>query len=116
MNLWNTITSWLGKKTEDDCCVTPIVSTPVAVEETTETDIVKTDAATTSTVKCSCGDVFVKICLSAGVKKRELDKINAEDLFDNWYTGQCDEESVLSAISDFKAEHLTINAKLSGKL
>ena len=63
-----------------------------------------------------CGDVFAHLCREAGVKQRTLDSTGLVDLFEDWYSGDCDEESIIAAIGDFKKEHLVANAKLQGKL
>lgn len=110
MNLWNKLTS-LFSKTETATTVEE-VKTTVATATTSETK----ETTETSTVKCSCSDVFVQLCTEAGVSRKELNKVNAATLFDEWYDGVCDEESVLNAIPALKNAYPSINAKLTGKL
>ncbi len=93
MNLWNKLTS-LFSKTE----------TATLTEEVADK------------VKCSCSDVFVRICTDAGVSRKELIKVNAAALFDEWYEGTCDEDSVRNSIDELRQIHPGINAKLTGKL
>ena len=96
MNLWNKLTSLFSKK-----------ATVVTAEETTPTE--------THTVKCSCSDVFVRVCAEAGVGKH-VKKVNGVELVEEWDDGPCDEESVRAAIAGFKEEHPAVAAKMAGKL
>ncbi len=59
--------------------------------------------------------VFVRVCAEAGVGKH-VKKVNGVELFDEWYDGPCDEESVRAAIAGFKEEHPAVAAKMAGKL
>lgn len=110
MNLWNKLTS-LFSKTETATTVEEVPTT-VATVTTSETK----ETTETSTVKCSCSDVFVRICAEAGVSTKELNKVNATALFDEWYDGTCDEESVKNSLAALKEAYPGINAKLAGKL
>ena len=64
----------------------------------------------------SAGSIFATLCRAAGVKKRDLDSLNAETLFNEWYTGDIDEENIRQSVEEFKALHPAVNAKLAGKL
>ncbi len=122
MNLWNKLTSLFSKTetatTVEEVKTTVATATTSETKETTETSTVTptTTPTETSTVKCSCSDVFVQLCTEAGVSRKELNKVNAATLFDEWYDGVCDEESVLNAIPALKNAYPSINAKLTGKL
>lgn len=101
MNLWNKLTSLFSK-----------TKTATATEEAEN----NATGEVADKVKCSCSDVFVRICTDAGVSRKELNKVNAAALFDEWYDGTCDEESVRNSIDELREIHPGINAKLTGKL
>jgi|TARA_R110000824_G_scaffold147030_2_gene316379 hypothetical protein len=63
-----------------------------------------------------CGDLFAHMCREAGVKQKDIDRTNAVALFEEWYTGPCDEEKITSAMADFKDAHTAVKAKLQGKI
>ena len=63
-----------------------------------------------------CGDLFAHMCREAGVKQRDLDSTNAVTLFEEWYTGPCDEENIKSAMAKFKDTHAAVKAKLQGRI
>lgn len=99
MNLLSKITGWLAKPT-------PVT----AVEEAEEAPPVEVAVGESS------GEVFVRLCRVAGVKSKELSKVNASDTFEAWYTGPVTDAAILEAIAAFKSEHPGISAKLSGKI
>ena len=51
----------------------------------------------------------------AGVSKH-VKKVNGLELFEEWYDGPCNEESILAAMDDFKKGYPTVAAKMAGKL
>ena len=63
-----------------------------------------------------CGDIFAHLCRDAGVKQKTLDSAGLVEIFEDWYKGPCDEESIRSSMEDFKSNHAIANAKLQGKL
>jgi len=81
---------------------TSVTATPVEVEEVEEDEC--------------CGDVFAHLCREAGIKQRTLDSTDLVKIFEDWYDGPCDAESVQNSINEFKANHAVANAKLQGKL
>ena len=90
MNLLKRLWNWIIKKTS-------VSSTLDIIEE-------------------PCSEVFKRICNEAGVGDKRLAEVNAIELFEQWYDGTSDEESVRAAITDFKLDHPGVAAKLSGKL
>ena len=85
-----------------------LVSKTSTVNETTQVE--------EEEVSEPCGELFAHICREAGVKQRTLDSANLVDLFEDWYSGECDEKSIRDCIADFKAQYPVANAKLQGKL
>ena len=96
MNLLKRLWTGLVNKT----ATTEIEPTPVVVEEERE----------------PCGELFAHLCREAGVKQRTLDSANLVELFEDWYSGECEEQNIRDCIADFKAEYPVANAKLQGKL
>ena len=62
------------------------------------------------------GQIFKRLCNQAGVGDNRLSAVNAVELFVEWYSGEADEQSVLSSIERFKLAHPGVAAKLSGKI
>jgi len=62
------------------------------------------------------GQIFKRLCNQAGVGDNRLERVNAVELFVAWYSGEADEQSVLSSIKAFKLAHPGVAAKLSGKI
>jgi len=134
MNLWNTIKGWFSAPSTDECCAEPhehveaatteptMEATPVEVEETPEPEAV----APVATVEAKqpqaaanpamIGEMFAHMCREAGVKQRYLDSTNAVTLFQEWYTGEANEEDIKAAISEFKKLNPPVNAKFQGKI
>jgi hypothetical protein len=98
MNLLSRITGWFSKPT------------PVTVVEEAEEVVVVDEAGE------SAGEIFTRLCRTAGVKNRELIKVSAAEVFEAWYVGPVSDAAILEAISTFKNEHPGISAKLSGKI
>jgi hypothetical protein len=94
--LWN----WFITPNEDACCAEPHEVTPVEVEEEARTS----------------GSIFGTICRAAGVKQRDIDSSNAVALFEQWYGGPVNEESIKQSLQDFKVLHPGVNAKLAGRI
>jgi len=63
-----------------------------------------------------CGETLSHIARHAGIKTRELEKVNAIALFEEWYGGSCDEESVHKSLPAFLEAHPTVKPKLQGLL
>tara|TARA_Y100001963_G_C6544670_1_gene337101 strand:+ start:24 stop:299 length:276 start_codon:yes stop_codon:yes gene_type:complete len=63
-----------------------------------------------------CGEIFAHLCREAGVKQRTIDNAGLVEIFENWYDGACDKESILKCMDAFKAAHPIANAKLQNKL
>ncbi len=62
------------------------------------------------------GRVFKNICISAGVRRKDLENHNIVAIFEEWYAGDMNEESVRQSILPFMREHGgSVNAKLNGK-
>ena len=62
------------------------------------------------------GNIFRDICTDAGVLLKDLRKHDMIAIFEKWYTGDVDEESIRQSISLFmKEQGGAINAKLNGK-
>ena len=78
------------------------------IEEVTQVEVEETGEP--------CGELFAHLCREAGVKQQTLDNTNLVELFEDWYSGECDEQSIRDCIADFKAEYPVANAKLQGKL
>jgi hypothetical protein len=95
MSLWNTITGWISGNTT----TTTATVTAVVVEEE----------------EGCCGEIFLNILRTAGISKY-VRKVNGLELFEEWYTGPCNEESIRAAIPDFKAAHPAVSPKMAGKL
>ena len=80
---------------------TSVTATPVEVEEVEE-DL------------RPVGEIFAHMCRESGVKQRDLDSTNAVALFEEWYEGALDVDSVHASIQDFKAaKGGVIKSKLS---
>lgn len=94
MSLWNTIRGWISGNTT----TTSATVTAVVVEE-----------------EGCCGEIFLNILRAAGISKY-VKKVNGLELFEEWYDGPCNEESIRSAIPEFKAAHPTVSVKMAGKL
>ena len=62
-----------------------------------------------------CGEVFLRILQEAGISKH-VKKVNGLELFEEWYDGPCNEESIRASIADFKATYSAVAAKMAGKL
>jgi hypothetical protein len=62
-----------------------------------------------------CGEIFLHMLQEAGVSKH-VKKVNGLELFEEWYDGPCNEESILAAMADFKKGYPTVAAKMAGKL
>jgi hypothetical protein len=65
--------------------------------------------------KGCCGEIFLHVLQEAGVSKH-VKKVNGLELFEEWYDGPCNEESILAAMADFKKAHPVVAAKMAGKL
>ena len=89
-----------------------LVSKTSTVDEVTE-EVTQVEVEEVSE---PCGELFAHICREAGVKQRTLDSANLVDLFEDWYSGECDEQSIRDCIAGFKAKYPVANAKLQGKL
>jgi len=63
----------------------------------------------------SCVEGFIVILRNAGAYK-EAKKVNAVELFADWYDGPCDEESIRASMESFKKAHPLVNAKIAGKI
>jgi hypothetical protein len=63
-----------------------------------------------------CGDILRHICISGGVKNKDLASGNIIESFEEWYDGPCNEESIRACLEEFKAAHPAVAAKLQGKL
>ena len=60
------------------------------------------------------GELFYQMCRQAKVGHHELVKHGIVEAFESWYDGDCDEQSILNSIPQFKKEHPgVISAKLS---
>jgi len=94
MNWLKKFWNWFITPNEDACCVEP------RADEVCPT----------------AGTLFFEICREAGVRQRDLKESDAANLFQEWYTGPCDEESIRAAIAEFKLTQPGVAAKLSGKL
>mgnify|MGYP003140738053 FL=1 len=92
MKLWNTIKSWFSNE--------------AIVEEAPPVEAPQVE---------SCVETFIYILREAGCYKHIL-KVDGVALFEAWYTGPCDEESIRLAIPSFKAAYPAVNAKLAGRL
>ena len=90
--LWN----WLVRKTS----TAPKLAVVEEIEEET----------------INVGDIFRAICLTAGIRHRDLKDTNVVELFEDWYSGAPTEEEVRLSIAEFKSSYPAINAKLNGKL
>jgi hypothetical protein len=99
MNWLKTFWNWFTTPKAGACCAEPYEVTLVEVEES-----------------LSVGEVFLAICRTAGVKQRDLKESDAAALFEEWYTGTCDEESICASIAEFKLTQPGVAAKLNGKL
>ena len=97
MNIFKRLASFFSKETKQDD-----PHADHSVEEETE--------------DCSSSELFARMLREAGVKNRELEKVNAVAVFEEWYTGPCNEEDILNSLTEFKQLHPAINAKLSGKI
>ena len=59
------------------------------------------------------GELFYQICRQAKVGHHELVKNGIVEAFESWYDGDCDEQSILNSIPQFRDEHPgVISAKL----
>ena len=93
--LWN----WIVRKTSTapTLAVVEEEATPVEIEEEVQ----------------NIGEIFHNICHAAGVRNRDIVSIDAPTLFEEWYTGPADEQSIRESIPDFvKEKGGAINAKL----
>jgi hypothetical protein len=95
MSLWNTITGWISGNTT----TTTATVTAVVVEEE--------DGC--------CAEIFLHVLQEAGCSKH-VKKVNGLELFEEWYDGPCNEESICASIADFKVAYPVIAAKMAGKL
>lgn len=95
MGLLDTIKSWFKPATPS---TSPEVAEEVVVSEE------------------SCGEVFAQILRDAGVRDREMRKVNAVEKFEEWYDGECNEESIRASLDTFKEQHPPIAAKMAGKI
>jgi|TARA_R110001583_G_scaffold61810_1_gene182301 hypothetical protein len=94
MSLWNTIAGWIRGST------TTTIATVAAV-------VVEENGC--------CAEIFLNILQEAGCSKH-VKKVNGLELFEEWYDGPCNEESIRESIADFKAAHSVVAAKMAGKL
>lgn len=62
-----------------------------------------------------CAEIFLHVLREAGVSKH-VKKANGLALFEEWYNGPCNEDSIRAAMADFKAAHPAVAAKMAGKL
>jgi hypothetical protein len=62
-----------------------------------------------------CAEIFLHVLREAGVSKH-VKKVNGQALFEEWYDGPCNEDSIRAAMADFKAAHPAVAAKMAGKL
>ena len=62
-----------------------------------------------------CAEIFLHVLREAGVSKH-VKKANGLALFEEWYSGPCNEDSIRGAIADFKTAHPAVAAKMAGKL
>ncbi len=62
-----------------------------------------------------CAEIFLHVLREAGVSKH-VKKANGLALFEEWYDGPCDEDSIRAAIPHFKAVYPAVAAKMAGKL
>ena len=95
MSLWNTITGWISGNTT----TTTATVTAVVVEEE--------DGC--------CAEIFLHVLQEAGVSEH-VKKANGLELFEEWYDGPCNEESIRESNADFKSAHPAVSAKMAGKL
>ena len=95
MSLWNIITGWIS----GNSTTTPATVTAVVAEEE--------DGC--------CAEIFLHVLQEAGISKH-VKKVNGLELFEEWYDGPCNEESIRESITDFKDAHSVVAAKMAGKL
>ena len=97
MNIFKKLASFFSKEVHDDeCC--------------------DDHTAAAEIEECSPSELFAHMLREAGVKAREMEKVNAPAVFEEWYKGPCDEEDIRNSIAEFKQLHPAINAKLNGKI
>ena len=79
-------------------------STSVTVVEVEEDDLEQADV----------GRVFREICIEARVRSQDLHQHNIVSIFEEWYEGPLNEDSIRESIPDFmKDKGGIINAKLN---
>jgi len=98
MNLWNKLASLFSKSAPPPPYVPEeeLLSDPPAAEE-------------------SVSDLFIEMLRNAGAFK-EAKKVNAVELFADWYDGPATVDGIKAAMAAFKDEHPTVRAKLQGRL
>ena len=98
MNLWNKLASLFSKSAPPPPYVPEeeLLSDPPAAEE-------------------SVSDLFVEMLRNAGAFK-EAKKVNAVELFVDWYGGVATVDGIKESLPAFKEEHPAVRAKLQGKL
>ena len=99
MNWLKKFWNWFITPKTDVCCSEPHEVTSAEVEESV-----------------SAGEIFLAICREAGVRQRDLKESDAVNLFEEWYAGPSDEESIRASVAEFKLTQPGVAAKLSGKL
>ena len=63
-------------------------------------------------VEPTIGELFVSVCSEHGVGLKIINQTNAIELYEKWYTGDADKESVLASIPAFFSAHSKVNAKM----
>ena len=96
MSLLKKIWQWLVAKTSTSPKLVEVIS-----EEVTE--------------ECEVAEIFLNILREAGISKH-VKKVGGLELFEEWYSGPCNEEAIRASIAGFKLAHPAIAAKMAGRL
>ena len=99
MNCLKRFWNWFITPSEDVCCEEPHEIIPVEVEEE----------------QLTAGEIFQDICRAAGIQEEDTERLNAVALFEEWYTGTLDEESIKDSIQAFATEHGIVFGRVLGK-
>ena len=107
MNWLKTLWNWLVRKTSTAPKLAVVEEEAVADEEPTPVEVEEEEEG-------CVGDLFYQICRQAKIGHHELVRNGIVEAFESWYDGDCDEQSILNSIQQFKAENPgTISAKLA---
>ena len=105
MNWLKTLWNWLVRKTSTAPKLAVVEEEAVADEEPTPVEVEEEDCVR---------DLFYQICRQAKVGHHELVRNGIVEAFESWYDGDCDEQSILNSIPQFRDEHPgAIAAKLA---